>query len=202
MPDKNELIELVFKWQNSPKEYTNLLVEETYNVLRALCEKEVKAPYNLEIKDSVSASSLVNEVYIKLDNGLSDSDKVTCLKTFYMRLARIVKQVLLDRHRQIQAQKRRLNNSDNINERYQYKEIHIGNNLENKKYDIDVLISAIDKVKEVAPRAYDALTLRYFTTCDIDGIAESMSLSKSRVETVLNNGRTLVDALANESIAA
>jgi RNA polymerase sigma factor (sigma-70 family) len=197
MHSDTEIEDLIFKWQGNPSQYTSLLVEQVYSSLRTLCEMEVKYSANTELSLPVSASSLVNDVFIKLKNGVSE-DRVTSIKTFYNYLQRIVKQVLIDRHRHMQAHKRSFDYPNNSKAKQDYKDVF--ESIEDTSYDFEILIAGLEKLHKVEPDIVDALSYKYFAARNVNQISLIMNKSPRSIENYLHSGKQLLKDLIFDGV--
>lgn len=196
----NELFETIFNWQNEPSKYISLLVEQIYIELRGLCESEANNTYNQEFKIPVSASSLVNEVYLKLENGYREN-RIASVRSFYTVLRKTIQRILIDRHRQINCTKRTLNNGDSSPEIKGYKAIMEPSKNFSDKVDVEMLVGYIDQVYDVDPDAAEALYFKYFTAKSIKQIAQIMDMSTSTIDIYLTQGKRIMKTIALRTAA-
>lgn len=195
-----ELFSLIFKWQSEPAKYTSLLVEQIYLELKGLCITETANPDNQKLKIPVSASSLVNEVYIKLENGYRECE-ITSVRSFYAILRKTIQRVLIDRHRQINCAKRTLDKGSNTPEIKGYEAIMKPSENFSEKVDVEMLVEYIDKVSSVDPEAGEALSFKYFTAKSVKQIAQIMNMSTSTIDIYLTQGKKIMKAVAVRTAA-
>lgn len=190
-----EFMELVHNWQTSPSKYTNLLVEQVYPMLRAMCEKVVGVKPK-HIDDSyiqVTASSLVNEVYISLGNG-ARKKQIDSLRDFYCHLRDLMRAVLFHKHKFANAQKRKLENRNDEQAHFDYK-IGVLDKDSTKEIDVVLFDDALSKLKDIDSNIAEALSLRYYTLRTNEEIAFIMGKSVSTIERYILTGKDILSAL-------
>jgi len=196
----NELFEVIYKWQSQPTKYTALLVDQIYCELKGLCINESNKSPNQELKIPVSASSLVNEVYIKLANGYRES-RINSVRSFYTILRKTIQRVLLDRHRQINCTKRILDNVDSSPEIEGYKAVMKPSENFSEKVNVELLLGYIEKVSDVDPEAGEVLSFKYFTAKSVKQIAKIMNMSTSTIDIYLTQGKKIMRTVAQREAA-
>lgn len=183
--DDKALMELVHKWQHSPKKYNTLLLEQVYPTLLSICKKQEQTVFN---RDKVHASlySLVNEAYIKLQQTKCKTP-VESLREFNILLGDIVRSIMLDRYKKANRIKRK---SDTAlvakNEEAAPVEF---------KADFEVLDQCLLKLKTIEPDVAEAMSLRVYNAKTNEQTAFIMSKSISTVEKLIKEGRKMLNAL-------
>ena len=186
-----ELMKLVYKWQNQPNEYTNLLIEQIYPTLRRLCQFHTGIPNNTKNIVTATATSLVSDVYLKLNNGLRKSD-VESLRLFYKHLRDVIRAVLIDRYRKASAKKRNNHHRKNL----PLTSIII--NGEEFYITDDIFLeftSGLSKLKEIEPNAHEALSIKLYNAKTNKEIALIMNKSVASIERYIQEGNKLLNAI-------
>lgn len=185
-----ELASLIQKWQNSPKEYLNLLIQEVYQNLYAICKKQIDDKKILQNDISATASSLVNEVFIKIGQGRVES--IDSVQTFYRYSRVITRNILVDRYRKKHAQKRMLVND--VAPKMSFERFD-GDSAQSIESNIEDFIKVMEKLKKIEPKAHEAISIKFYNAKSDEQIANIMGSSKSSVERHIKHGRHLLNAL-------
>ena len=191
---EDELIKLIHEWQNNPAEYTRRLVDFIYPTLKRMCGEEVAKEYNTAQALPAGGSSLLNDVYIKLNNGYKPENEINSARSFQNTLARIIQQVLLDRHKSLAAIKRNDFTKDGI-----APPLGLNMTLYDEYLDSginpDIFQKSLDTLRDSFPEVAEALSLRYYTLNDIDSIAKLMQKSTSTINAYIKRGKQLLSAI-------
>lgn len=186
---EQDLMFLVYKWQRSPKKYINLLIDEVYSDLYAMCQRQIYIDIELEKDVSATASSLVNEVFIKMNN-CSLENEFESVQTFYRHSRNIIRSILLDRYRKKNAAKRNLNKSN-----YSLDLAMPGQPFDLIHENIEAFVEGMKKLKKIEPVAHEAISIRFYNAKTDAQIAKIMGKSISSVERLIVSGRKVLKAL-------
>lgn len=186
---EQDLMFLVYKWQRSPKKYINLLIDEVYSDLYAMCQRQIYIDIELEKDVSATASSLVNEVFIKMNN-CSLENEFESVQIFYRHSRNIIRSILLDRYRKKNAAKRNLNKSN-----YSLDLAMPGQPLDLIHENIEAFVEGMKKLKKIEPVAHEAISIRFYNAKTDAQIAKIMGKSISSVERLIVSGRKVLKAL-------
>lgn len=186
-----DLMFLIHKWQSSPKNYINLLIDEVYSDLYAMCQKQINIDVKLDKDVSATASSLVNEVFIKMKSCTLESE-IDSVQTFYRHSRNIIRSILLDRYRRKNAIKRNLNKKGHglTFSLSEYSTKSIDTNIEE-------FVEGMEKLKKIEPAAHEAISIRFYNAKTDVQIANIMGSSVSSVERSILNGRKILNALVS-----
>jgi len=189
------LTELIQQWEFSPQKYTNLLVDQIHPTLKKMCLKQF-SNYNKDVTElPTSASSVVNEVYLKLSSGSGDTD-VSSVRKFHTHLRQIIRCILLDKARQSKSDKRALERNSNFLAREEYA-LFTSNN--NKNIDIAQFDEALQRLKDIDKAAYEVISFKFYSANTNVEIAEIMSTSKKTVERYVKGGMKTLNALYKDT---
>lgn len=186
--DDAELMNLVHKWQHSPKQYNSLLLEQVYPTLLAICEKQEQTIFNQE-KVHASLYSLVNEAYIRLQQTKCKTP-VESLREFNALLGGIVRSIMLDRYKKANAIKRKKSHDPLIT----HSSMEPIDSLDFKA-DFEILDQCLFRLKSIEPDVAEALSLRVYNAKTNEQTAFIMSKSISTVEKLIKEGRKMLNAL-------
>ena len=111
MTNSSELTQIIHQWQSGNKGAENQLYQFAYLHLRHIAKEErlrCAGKYgdnNNVINDSMnSTTALIHDAYIKLSH--SDLEDISSKREFFLMVAKIMRQILIDNARTLQAKKR------------------------------------------------------------------------------------------------
>jgi len=186
-----ELDELIFQWQNEPDKYINLLIDNVHITLKKICKVHIAEAYVSQSGIDASASSLVNEAFLKLKMG-GNKNKIESVREFYCHLSNIVRSILLDRSRKSHAVKRILNRQINKVERADY-----ALQTEQRKElldDYEQVDQSLGFIKQIQPAIFEALSFKYHSALSNEEIAHVMQKSTKTINSHIKQGRMLIKA--------
>ncbi|CAM4274678.1 ECF-type sigma factor [Vibrio agarivorans] len=184
--DWNHLTQLIVAWQQGDQLAEQQLYQLCYLKLRAiahaaLAKSQHKFGHNNTVlsKAMLDTHALVNEAYIKLAQ--CHSLELKNRKQFFLLVAKITQQILVDNARAMKTDKRAAANPS----------------PQLECLDIDHFLSAA-KLLEVFeyhyPRQAKALKLKYFSGLKLDEISSLMSCSKSLVQKDIHFSKAWLNA--------
>ncbi|GHG07966.1 hypothetical protein GCM10017161_42200 [Thalassotalea marina] len=178
-----ELLPLIKKWKDNPSEYTKILVSRIYPTIYSLTKPQVEK-FNVKNDISFSATSVVNEIFLKMHNGSRKHDLDT-LRGFYELLGQIVISSLLDRKRKLTCQKRMPDF---------YKPNESVATLETV-CDIELIYDGLNKLSHSEPFIAEKMSLKLYSAKNNEQIAAITNSSISTVEKHLRHGKRLMNAI-------
>jgi DNA-directed RNA polymerase specialized sigma24 family protein len=183
--DKN-LIVLIKKTQDNPKEFTNLLVDNIYPTLEQICYKisNDSVVHNL----TANASSLINDAYIKLSHNKLKNE-LDSVQLFFFTLRDVVRSILLD-HYQQQKNSHYSKLSNNIDF-----DFILSKESDDSKFHIEDVDNALTTLLNIDKNASLALSLKFYTASSNNQIASIMKKSTDKVEQYLSGGSKIVNSL-------
>lgn len=195
MDTENTLFDDIFNFQSKPSEYTALLFEQAIYEMRLLCAIDSEKPNSSDFEIPLDASSLINEVYVKLLNGHRDT-KADSVRVFYKYLTKTIQNVLVDRYRQIVAINKKTKNEtkiDSPDRPYSFQ-------LTKGSMNIETLVGDISKISKIEADVGETLSFKYFTNKNIDQISIIMGKPTSTIDLYLSQGKKLLEHVNNKEI--
>ena len=180
MATSPELTQIIHQWQSGNKETENQLYQFAYLHLRRIAKEERQrnaekyGENNDVLSDSMnSTTALIHDAYIKLSH--SDLSDIKSKRNFYLMVAKIMRQILIDNARTLQAKKRQqLNNNDQDNDRF---ELFV------------VMDKILDSFSERYPRQSNVMKLKYLMGLQNKEICSLLECSTSLIEKDLKFSR-------------
>lgn len=180
----DELLSLVIKWKEEPAQYTSILINQIYPTLCKITKSKLEN-FKRNQEFEVTASSIVNEVFFKINNGAKNNSLDT-LREFYSLLGQIILSLLVDRQRKCLSQKRR-------------REVFYGSDVLSDVvpggFDINLLSDSLEKLKKLEPEIAEVLSLKFYSARNNEQIAYIMNESISSTERKIKNGKLMMNAL-------
>ena len=177
----SEITQIIKQWQAGDKQAESKLYQFAYLQLRNIAKQErdrSAAKYGLEnqvLVDSVnSTTALVHDAYLKLSN--TDMESVENKRDFYLMAAKVMRQILIDNARSLQAQKRQ----------------HITmipNSQDDKFEQLVIMDKALEHFSVRYPRQSNALKLKYLMGMRTKEISHLLECSASLIEKDLKFSR-------------
>ncbi|MFI3275870.1 ECF-type sigma factor [Vibrio sp.] len=191
MNNWNQLTQLIIDWQQGDSLAEKHLYQLCYLQLQtiahnALTKSKLKFGENNTVlaRAMLDTHALVNEAYIKL--ALCQTLELENRKQFFLLVAKITQQILIDHARAMQTDKRQ--------------SMKLTPELES--YNIDHFLSAA-KLLEVFefhyPRQAKALQLKYFSGLKLDEISVLMDCSKSLIQKDIHFSKAWLSASLTQS---
>jgi len=178
--EREKIMELVHLWQDSPEEYTNLLIEQSYSVLHTLCKAEVSSKYWQNKNIETTASSIAHEVFIKFTNKRCNTIFESYVE-FNKHLREVVRTILLDKERKNNSQKRLLNNSEVQVKHNELNEAKL-TDLDASSLDVSILDDYISQLRLKAPVAAEVISHRIYGAKTVKDISFIMEKSVKTIE--------------------
>lgn len=162
-------------WKQGDKPAESELYHLAYTQLRRLAEQEQQrnarkyGDSNPILNDSIhSTTALVHEAYLRLSQ--TDLDDVHQRRDFYLKAAKIMRQILIDHARHKQAQKRQpVTLLPETEQSASFEQLVI-------------MDKTLDTFSARYPRQSDALKLKYLIGMKVDEISELLECSRSLIE--------------------
>ena len=178
----DDLTQIIHRWQQGNKQAEQQLYLFAYQKLRDIAQKERKRSAekfgsdNPVLQDSANnTTALIHDAYIKLAN--SGIDFIDNHRQFYLMAAKVMRQILIDNARAMQAQKRQSHAKTSTKE-----ELYIDQLLSVEK--------ALDNFSSRYPRQSDVVKLKYFMGMKNQEISSLLDCSSSLVEKDLKFSRS------------
>lgn len=174
---EGEITILLMKWKDGEPDAFDLLVPLVYPTLRQIAAGYIRRERE---PDVMQATSLVHELYLRLlgQKKVHWEDHAH----FYAFSAKVMRMILIDHARSIQAEKRG-GNAEHIPLSDDLPWVGIGS------VELIELNRALDALALVDAKKVELVELRYFLGCSADETAELMDISKATVNRDLNYAR-------------
>ncbi|PWI32976.1 RNA polymerase subunit sigma [Vibrio albus] len=180
--NSSELTQIIHGWQQGDKQAEQQLYLFAYQKLRDIAQRERKRSAekfgtnnDVLLNSANNTTALIHEAYIKLSS--SGLDLVKNRRQFYLMAAKVMRQILIDNARAMQAQKRQP-----VNEIQNEEMIYIDQLLSIEK--------ALDNFSVRYPRQSDVIKLKYFMGLSNKEISSLMDCSNSLIEKDLKFSRS------------
>lgn len=170
-----DITRLLRRWGAGEEAARDVLIPLVYERLKVLAHSNLKSVPALA---TVRPTALVNEAFLKIDNGHLD---VRDRGHFYALAARVMRQVLVDRAR---ASGRAKRGGGQL-------QVTLANIEGEAEVDIDMLAldQALDHLESLHARAVEAVQLSYLAGFGVAEIADYLDVSLRTVERDLRFGR-------------
>ncbi|MGR5063430.1 sigma-70 family RNA polymerase sigma factor [Photobacterium sp. DNB22_13_2] len=176
-----EITQIIQQWQAGDKQAESQLYQFAYLQLRTIAKQErdrSAEKYGLEndvLIDSVnSTTALVHDAYLKLSN--TDMADVDSKREFYLMAAKVMRQILIDNARSLQAQKRQ-------------QLTMLPESNDDKFEQFMIMDKAIERFSVRYPRQSNALKLKYLMGMRTQEISDLLECSASLIEKDLKFSR-------------
>lgn len=181
------LTQIIQQWQTGDKQAESQLYQFAYLQLRKIAQQERARnaeKYGIDnhvLADSISSTTaLIHDAYIKMSN--SELADIENKRTFFLMAAKVMRQILIDNARTLQAQKRQqlttIAGTPDTNER------------ENRFEQLITIDKALDSFSVRYPRQSNALKLKYLMGMQNQEISELLECSASLIEKDLKFSRS------------
>ncbi|GHA55151.1 ECF-type sigma factor [Photobacterium aphoticum] len=181
------LTQIIQQWQTGDKQAESQLYQFAYLQLRKIAQQERARnaeKYGIDnhvLADSISSTTaLIHDAYIKMSN--SELADIENKRTFFLMAAKVMRQILIDNARTLQAQKRQqlttIAGAPDTNER------------ENRFEQLITIDKALDSFSVRYPRQSNALKLKYLMGMQNQEISELLECSASLIEKDLKFSRS------------
>ncbi|MDN3697588.1 sigma-70 family RNA polymerase sigma factor [Vibrio clamense] len=177
----NSLTQIIQQWQSGNKQAESELYQFAYLQLRNIAQQErdrsaVKHGIDNEVlADSVnSTTALIHDAYLKMSH--SDLSDVSNKREFFLMAAKVMRQILIDNARSLQAKKRQQLTS-------------IPNLHDDKFEQLIIVDKALDRFSVQYPRQSNALKLKYLMGMRNQEISQLLECSDSLIEKDLKFSR-------------
>lgn len=169
--------QVLHNWKQGDKSAEGELYHIAYTQLRRLAEQEQArnaskyGDSNPILNDSIhSTTALVHEAYLRLSQ--TDLDDVQHRRDFYLKAAKIMRQILIDHARHKQAQKRQ-----------PVTLLTQGDRDSSTSFEqLVIMDKTLDTFSARYPRQSNALKLKYLIGMKVDEISELLECSRSLIE--------------------
>ncbi|MCG6271041.1 sigma-70 family RNA polymerase sigma factor [Vibrio vulnificus] len=176
------LTHIIQQWQAGDKEAESQLYQFAYLQLRKIAQQERERnakKYGLEnevLADSVnSTTALIHDAYLKLST--SDMSEISGKRDFFLMAAKVMRQILIDNARSLQAQKRQ-------------QVTQLPSEQQEKFEQLIIMDKALDNFSVRYPRQSNALKLKYLMGMKNQEISELLECSASLIEKDLKFSRS------------
>ncbi|EGQ9303006.1 sigma-70 family RNA polymerase sigma factor [Vibrio vulnificus] len=176
------LTHIIQQWQAGDKEAESQLYQFAYLQLRKIAQQERERnaeKYGLEnevLADSVnSTTALIHDAYLKLST--SDMSEISSKRDFFLMAAKVMRQILIDNARSLQAQKRQ-------------QVTQLPSEQQEKFEQLIIMDKALDSFSVRYPRQSNALKLKYLMGMKNQEISELLECSASLIEKDLKFSRS------------
>ncbi len=181
MTSELSITNIIAQWQAGDKLAESQLYQFAYLQLRKIAQQErdrSAAKYgsdNQVLSDSVSSTTaLIHDAYLKLSG--SDFSDITNRRDFFLMAAKVMRQILIDNARSLQAQKRQ--------------QATIIPNAQPERFEeLIIMDKALDHFSVRYPRQSNALKLKYLMGMKNQEISEMLECSASLIEKDLKFSR-------------
>lgn len=172
---------IIQQWQGGDKRAETDLYQFAYLQLRQIAQQErtrSEQKYgtdNQVISDSMnSTTALIHDAYLKMSH--SGMDSVSNKKEFFLMAAKVMRQILIDNARHLQAQKRQ--------------QMTVISDVDGDKFEQIIMVDkVIDSFSVRYPRQSQALKLKYLMGMRNQEICELLECSASLIEKDLKFSR-------------
>lgn len=183
--DDDSLIDLIQTYYNKPTEYTNLLVDQIFPTLEKISKKLISDSVIHNI--NATTTDLIDETYRSLKNNNPDDSVLI----FFQHLRDIIKAILLDTS----------NHRGQIATSHSRSKIDLHNFLsdsqEQTEYSIIDVDDALNTLKHIENKAYQALSFKLYTASSHQQIATIMNCPVNSVDRYIKEGSKIIIALMN-----
>lgn len=180
-PSSSHLTQIIQQWQAGDKLAESQLYQFAYLQLRKIAEQErarSAEKYGIDnqvLTDSVnSTTALIHDAYLKISN--SELHDIHGRRSFFLMAAKVMRQILIDNARTLQAQKRQ-----------QLTIVHQSN--DDQFEQLITMDKALDSFSVRYPRQSSALKLKYLMGMQNQEISELLECSASLIEKDLKFSR-------------
>ncbi|MEZ9057431.1 ECF-type sigma factor [Vibrio pelagius] len=176
-----DITQIIHQWQSGDKSAEADLYQFAYLQLRQIAQQERTRSAqkygtdNQVLSDSMnSTTALIHDAYLKISS--SDLQSIENKKEFFLMAAKVMRQILIDNARHLQAQKRQQMTmvSDNDGDKFE---------------QFMMMDKAIDNFSIHYPRQSQALKLKYLMGMRNQEISELLECSASLIEKDLKFSR-------------
>lgn len=181
MTKPNALTQIIHQWQSGNKQAESELYQFAYLQLRKISQQERKrnaekyGPENKVLIDSVnSTTALIHDAYLKISN--YNRRDIKTKRDFFLMVAKVMRQILIDHARAHQAQKRQ--------------HCTVMNEEEDRFEQLIIMDKALDSFSIRYPRQSSALKLKYLMGMKSQEISELLECSASLIEKDLKFSRS------------
>ncbi|WP_172565028.1 sigma-70 family RNA polymerase sigma factor [Vibrio navarrensis] len=177
----SQLTQIIRQWQAGDKQAESQLYQFAYLQLRHIAQQERErsaekyGTENQVLADSVnSTTALIHDAYLKMSN--SDLSEITSKRAFFLMAAKVMRQILIDNARALQAQKRQ-------------QVTQLPHEQDEKIEQLIIMDKALDNFSIRYPRQSNALKLKYLMGMKNEEISELLECSASLIEKDLKFSR-------------
>ena len=181
------LTKIIQQWHTGNKQAESQLYQFAYLQLRKIAQQERARnaeKYGVDnhvLADSISSTTaLIHDAYLKMSN--SDMPDIANKRTFFMMAAKVMRQILIDNARMLQAQKRQ--------QLTRIASERDANAHDDRFEQLMIMDKALDSFSVRYPRQSDALKLKYLMGLQNQEISELLECSASLIEKDLKFSRS------------
>ncbi len=165
MQEDADLTLLLRAWMGGDRQACQAALELTYDQLRLIAKARLRAGF-----DTINATGLVHEAFLRLNE--QDRVEWSNRAQFFAVAARLMRRILIDRHRADNAQKRG----------GQVTFVTLTDDTPGTELDLELLDGAIDRLAAQDRRQAQIVELRYFGGLTIEETAEAVNVSPATVK--------------------
>ncbi len=165
MAEDTDLTLLLQAWVGGDKAACNAAMELTYAELRAIAKARLRSGF-----DTINATGLVHEAFFRLNEQRQIEWQNRA--QFFAVAARLMRRILIDRHRAEQSQKR----GGGVTF------VTLSDEAPGGELDLELLDGAVDRLALQDRRQAQIVELRYFGGLTIEETAEAAAISTATVK--------------------